>query len=155
MKKLFKALAAVAIATAATVSIAAFAGCDSSTTYEGEYKYENAWAAGSYYGVKVSVTVKDDTIQKVTIVDSDYTEVTESWSNREVWDNGIDSLLAAYEGKTVSEIKAITVVCSDSGEPVAATSDSFVSYDSDLIITGATVGSGRLLLAVQNALERL
>ena len=111
----------------------------------GEYKYENAWVPGSYYGIAVNVVVKDGIVVTVSVADSDYTEVTDSWDNKNIWLDGLDSLLAAYEGRTVSEILSATVVTAEGGQPESVS-------DSSLMISGATQGSGRLLLAVQNAL---
>lgn len=142
------------MAAVATVSVAAIAGCGSSTTYEGEYKYANAWVENSYYGVKVSVTLdSDDVIESVSIVESDYVTVTDSWENKSTWENGVDSLLAAYSGKSAAEVMAQYVACETDGTPTIQSGDGFNAYDSTYLITGATQGSGRLLLAVQNALE--
>ena len=111
-------------------------------TYEGEYSY-TAW--GTNYGIKVYVTVSDNTIQNVTVLDSDYVEVTDRWEDKNIWIDGLDGLLATYKGKTVGEILSATVVTDDTGVPGSVS-------DSSLMISGATQGSGRLLLAVQNAL---
>ncbi len=120
------------------------------TLCEGEYSYENAWVAGSYYGIKVSVLVKNDTIVSVSVVDSDYIEVSDSWADKALWEDGLEELLNSYVGKTVDEVLAVTVTTSDSvpGQPEEVS-------DSSYVLTGATQGSGRLLLAVQNALESL
>ncbi len=115
-------------------------------TYEGEYKYENAWVPGTYYGIKVSVTVNDGVVENVTVLDSDYTEVTDSWENKNIWLDGLDGLLAAYEGRSVGDILSVNVTTESNGQPSAVS-------DETLMISGATQGSGRLLLAVQNALN--
>ena len=115
------------------------------SVYSGEYKYENQWVSGSYYGIAVKVVVKDNKIACVGIANSDYTEVTDSWSDKNLWLDGIDGLLAAYKGRGVDEILSASVTTDDNGQPTAVS-------DSTLMITGATQGSGRLLLAVQNAL---
>ena len=45
MKKLLKVLALVAVVACCAVAVA-FAGCgESAKTYDGEYKYENAWTS--------------------------------------------------------------------------------------------------------------
>ena len=123
-------------------------GANTTKVYTGEYKYENTWVPGSYYGIKVAVTVKGETILKVEVLDSDYTEVTDSWEDKDIWINNLDSLLAAYDGKTVAEIFDVDVTVDGNGQPTAVS-------DSDLMISGATQGSGRLMLAVQNALSLL
>lgn len=148
MKKLLKVLALVAVVACCAVAVA-FAGCgESAKTYDGEYKYEIA-AWHTTYGVKVEVTVKDDTIQSVKIVDSDYVVVTSTWDNKATWENGVEGLLKAYEGKKVADVKAVKVEVATgdfAGQPESVA-------DSNLMITGATQGSGRLLLAVQDALK--
>ena len=82
------------------------------------------------------------------MLESDYTEVTDSWEDKDIWINNLDSLLAAYEGKTVAEIFDVDVTVDGNGQPTAVS-------DSELMISGATQGSGRLMLAVQNALSLL
>ena len=115
------------------------------SVYSGEYKYENTWVSGTYYGIAVKVVVKDNKIACVGIANSDYTEVTDSWSDKNLWLDGIDDLLTAYRNRTVEEVLSASVTTNDNGQPTAVS-------DSTLMITGATQGSGRLLLAVQNAL---
>lgn len=117
------------------------------TFVEGEYKYENAWVAGAYYGIRVRVAVKDDTVRAVGVIDSPYTEASD-WEGKPVWEEQLPALLKNYAGKNVSEINAVKVPCNEGGEPTSVPEESYV-------ITGATVGSGRLLLAVQNALANL
>ena len=58
MKKLGKFLVAGALAAVACVGLVACGGSNSAD-YKGEYKYENTYSAGSYYGVKVTVTISD------------------------------------------------------------------------------------------------
>ncbi|MDE5942765.1 MAG: FMN-binding protein [Clostridia bacterium] len=154
MKKIFKVLSLLAISAVVCLGIVAFAACskDSGTTYEGEYQYTSN---GNNYGIKVAVTVDDkETVTKVAILDSDYVEVTPAlpqygWeqSNVDNWNNNINTLLGKYTGKTVVELLAIEVEVEDSVPVDGQTFDG-------LVITGATQGSGRLLLAVQNALSK-
>ncbi len=122
--------------------------------YDGEYKHENAYASGSYYGIKVRVAVKGGTVKAVGILPSDYTEATESWSGKAGWDKNVQGLLNSYIGKSVSKITAVEVSCSSSGEPLS-TEKGGLPADSGYVLAGATVGSGRLLLAVQNALSKI
>lgn len=155
MKKLKKFLVASALACAAIALALSFSACYSVTSYYGEYKYENEWVAGQYYGVKVKVDVQSDKkgerIRSVTVLESVYVEATESWSGKTVWDEGLDALLKSYRGKYIGQILFLEVPCEESGAPLSTT-EGGLSADSDYLITGATVGSGRLLLAVQNAL---
>ncbi|MCD7729217.1 MAG: hypothetical protein LUI60_04820 [Clostridia bacterium] len=156
-----KALKIALICTAAALSVAAasVSACHKavSGTFEGEYKYDNPYAEGTYYGVKVSVEVEEDVIKSVTVLDSEYIQASDSyeewgWDNT-VYQNGRDNLLASYAGKTVDDILALSVAVDEDGAPYVSTDRNFVSYDSDLLISGATQSSGRMLLAVKNALE--
>lgn len=121
----------------------------------GTYSYTNAY--GSKYGVKVEVSLLGNVISKVTILPWEgYTQVSSPDISPDVWgqaqvdnyNNNLADLLENYQGLTVSQIMAKEVTTSSVGEP------SNVS-DSDLVISGATQSSGRILLAVQNAVERL
>ena len=120
-----------------------------SGTYEGEYHY-NSW--GTEYGVKVSVAVDKGIVTSVTILESDYTNVTspDKWSEEGVvnYNQNLGTLLSAYNGMTVQQVLALDVETESGGAP------NVDSYPSGApVITGATQSSGRLLLAVQNALE--
>ncbi len=149
MNKMKKAIIGLAVGAVAALGVVGFAACGSSEqTVEGEYHYANSWdETAPDYGIKVKVTVKDNKITKVEIVESDYVEVTDSWKDKAIWNDNIDDLLAAYKGKTVDEVKKASVTLEDS-VPTAV-------GDEDLLITGATQGSGRLLKAVQDALADL
>ncbi len=149
MNKMKKAIIGLAVGAVAALGVVGFVACGSSEqTVEGEYHYANSWdETAPDYGIKVKVTVKDNKITKVEIVESDYVEVTDSWKDKAIWNDNIDDLLAAYKGKTVDEVKKASVTLEDS-VPTAV-------GDEDLLITGATQGSGRLLKAVQDALADL
>ncbi len=163
MKKLFKAFLLVAVVACCAVAVA-FAGCGdktTGTTYEGDYHYSQTHGVNTtVYGIKVKVTVDGDKITKVEKVASDYVEVTTSttvpgrWEQAQIdnWNNNLGALLKAYEGKTVAEIKALEVKCTDS-VPDKKADQSW--GDSALCISDATQGSGRVLLAVQNALSKI
>ena len=94
------------------------------------------------------MAVLGSTIVGLSIAESDYVEVTDSWGDKDLWINGIDDLLAAYIGLNVADVLAEGVTVDDGGQPTKV-------ENPDLMITGATQGSGRLLLAVQNALEKI
>jgi hypothetical protein len=122
------------------------------TVYEGEYSY-------SYrdinYGVKVQVAVYDGKIIDVTIVNSDLKQLSDAnplygWTedNRTNYKTNEAKLLEAYNGKTVAAVKAATASISG----VEDAEENKVS-DSDLLLTGATQCSARILKAVQNALK--
>jgi len=127
----------------------------------GEYHYANPWG-GADYGIKVNVVVNGDVVKSVTVVDSDYTSVTDRWESKDIWINGLDGLLSKYEGKPIAELLAIDVAVNPETVGSADTYFSAVQGQPDngqelggLLITGATQGSGRLLLAVQDALSKL
>lgn len=145
MKRMKKALIGLAVGAVAALGVVGLAACGgNTTTLEGEYQY-TAWSTN--YGVKVEVTVNtdDNTIEKVEIAESDYVQCTESWKDRNIYVNGEAELLAAYEGLEVDDVLAMTVTTGTDGTPSAVS-------ESDLLITGATQSSGRLLKAVQDAL---
>lgn len=164
MKKLLKVLALVAVVACCAVAVA-FAGCgESAKTYDGEYKYENAWSAGKYYGVKVHVTVKGDKITEVTYdadkEDGSYVNVSPTWTEgQHEGDLGaaktkaaVDKYLAdTFVGKTVAEVKALSVAKADNGEPKAVADGQTLA--SGYILSGATQTSGRFVLAIQDALK--
>lgn len=130
-------------------------GGDGAKSYTGEYGYEQY---GSKYGVKVSVRVKDGVIESVEILDSDYLAATpqDIWDGKSVWDDGLDALLESYKGKEVSFVTGQKVAVKSDGEPYTNDDEPEEKIDyGGLVITGATMGSGRLLLAVQNALKKI
>lgn len=150
MKKIFKTLAVCAVAGTLMAGTMALAGCgDKEETYFGQYHYTSY---GHEYGIAVNVTVNGDKIKKVEKVTSNYVEVSSpvsTWTEANVtaWNNGVAGLLAKYEGKTVAAVKDATATISG----VADAKENKVS-DSDLVLTGATQGSARILKAVQDAL---
>ena len=151
--KIAKIAASVCLAGAVCAGCAALSGCAWTTqTAEGEYHYTNY---GVEYGVKVSVEVQNDEkgerIRKVTIIDSGYTQLSDAnadygWTDedRQVYIDGEQALLDSYRGKDVVEVLSMDVDTDAIGQPTSA--------DSSVTISGATQSSGRLLLAVQDAL---
>lgn len=157
MKKRGKAVLGVAVAMACLAGAAAFTGCATTKDVTGEYHYANQWSATSPdYGIKVNVTVqsdgKGDRIRKVTVADSDYVSASDGWDGKSNWESNLQTLLNAYRGKYVWDVLSKEVAVSSSGAPETSDSSAFVSYGGDLLTTGATQSSGRLLLAVQDAL---
>lgn len=153
MKRItFKFIVCFALACAVAVCAASFTACGvSAKDYYGEYHYANPWSAEEPdYGIKVKVQVKPDTkgdrIVSVKIIESNYAEVTDDWNGKNVWLDGLNDLLKSYGGKYVADVLAAKVTVKENGEPQSVS-------DGDLMITGATQGCGRLLLAVQNALR--
>ena len=145
MKKFFKAFV-LAVLVCGCVGL--IAGC--SKTYRGEYHY-NSW--GTEQGVKVKVEVEDDVIKSVRIVGSEYVDVTGAmgnWTKEDVnnWYDNVKSLLKKYEGMKVDEVMALNAEINGYGQ---LTTDK--SELGEVLIDGATLGSARVLLAVQNALK--
>ena len=87
----------------------------------------------SSYITNVLVVVKGDTIVEVTIAEGSthYTQGSSKWTG-ESWTSKESEFLATFAGKSIDEIKAAE------------------TYD---VVAGATATSGRVLKAVQNALE--
>lgn len=129
-------------------------GCaKSTTTVTGEMHYNDY---GTEYGVRVNVQVKDGVIKRVEIAKSDYviaSTADSGWDSSE-WDKGLAALLASYNGKSVEEILG-KEVAKNGEKPLVKGDEGFKNYGDEFIISGATLGSGRLLLAVQDALSKL
>lgn len=146
--KFNKVLAILALASACCAC--AVAGCTSSETktVEGDYHYVTDYGT---YGVKVSVEVQNDKIKKVTILDSDYTLTTSAdygFADSVKWDNGVNALLDTYADRSVASVLDQKVTVGADSVPTAVDNSAFV-------VSGATQSSGRLLLAVQDALKKL
>lgn len=159
MKKIFKALAVLAATTAVGAGIGLASGCSKgyNGTYYGDYHYTNEH--GATYGMKVKVTVKNNIITEVVdITKGEYTVVSSAmpaygWDDSAVknWTDNESWLLQKYEGWSVSDIRDIQVSIKETGEPYSVNKNSGL-VESELLISGSTQGSGRLLLAVQDAL---
>ena len=149
MKKKFLAVALAAVSVCAlSVGLTACGG-EEAKTYEGEYHYASPWSATAPdYGVKVKVTVTGGKIDKVEIVESDYVQVTETWTDKQTYLDGEKGLLDSFAGKTVEAVMDYEVKADgqNKGEPTAVTAEGLK------VITGATQSTGRLILAVQDAL---
>lgn len=171
MKKIFKGLSILVASTALCAGVAMATACNSgyNGTYEGEYEYPNPYSAeATHYGMKVKVTVENNIITKVEDVTGDtYVSISptnpyspswtedsiKNWKDNEAW------LLQQYEGWSVSDVLAIKVYIKTTGEPYELKNENNVATQaqleaSKLIIGGATQSSGRLLLAIQDALSK-
>lgn len=131
------------------LSLSAFilVACDKEETYTGEYSYV---AYGSTYGVKVDVTVKADKITAVKLYSDEESGMiltTLSWAFYEQTEAAYADYVKQFVGKSVSEVKAIDVTKSEGGAPSA--------ISGNIIITGATQSSGRIILAIQDALSKI
>ncbi|MGN0805165.1 MAG: FMN-binding protein [Candidatus Coproplasma sp.] len=141
------------ICSALSLSCLTLSACSMSKTVTGEMHYNEY---DTEFGVKVNVKVKDGVIKKVTIAQSDYVMASpddSGWDSTE-WDNNLNSLLSAYNGKRVEDILS-KEVAKEGEKPLVKGDEGFIDYGEEFIISGATLGSGRLMLAVQNALSKL
>ncbi|MDE5722498.1 MAG: hypothetical protein K2I30_07180 [Clostridia bacterium] len=157
MKKIFKALAVLAATTAIGAGIGMAAGCSKGYdgVYYGEYHYPNAWnPTGTHYGMKVRVTVENNIIVKVEdVTKGEYIVVSDGWTDKDIWTADESYLLQKYEGLAVSDVLAIQVFLEEGGQPYARDKNSALG-ENGILITNATQGSCRLLLAVQDALGK-
>lgn len=161
MKKIFKALTVLACTAAIGAGAAAISGCSKGYdgVYEGDYHYTNEH--GATYGMKVKVTVENNIIKKVEDVTlGEYTIVSSAmpnygWSEDAVknWTDNESWLLQQYEGLAVSDVLEMSVFIKETGEPYSKDKNGDLGAN-NLLITGSTQGSGRLLLAVQDALGK-
>ena len=153
--KLLKTVAIFAVAAACGATCVSLSGCNKTQKYDGEMHYEQY---GVNFGIKVSVEVqsdkKGDRIRKVSVLNSDYVSASPSGWDKDKWDDNLQTLLNAYRGMYVKDVLALDVVTAENGAPYVRTDDKFSDFGGNLIITGATLGSGRLLLAVQDALSK-
>lgn len=115
--------------------------------------YVQNWEAGNHLGAvepnKGNYGLTNE--KEIEALMFDYYKWTNAdaakWTTYENW------LLQQYVGKTAADVLDIDVYYSEYGEPYA-TKDGYNAnlLQSGLLISGSTQGSGRLLLAVQNAL---
>lgn len=166
-----KKLIVIALAVVMVLSVAAFAACGSSQTVEGEYSYDNTRTEGHKYGCKVTVTVKDGIITKVTVAaDTDtYYNLSPGWTDtykpdgnptagKTAWMNDGQKMAESFVGLKVEDVNKIKVTCNATGEPDTKT-EGVKTIDGApaalKVVASATQSSGRLILAVQNALSKL
>lgn len=181
MKGIKKAIIGLVAGIVAIFGVAALAACSDNSNNEGskpqtvtgEYSYANPYAPeAAKYGVKVSVTVDDGKITKVEIVDSEYVQTSDGWKDSTHGKNYIaqeNALLQKYVGLDVDDVLAMEIATETNGVPVSNSGsgegedtvnpdfddETFVVDGTDLLIDHATQSCGRLVLAVQNALEKL
>ena len=161
MKKTSKILAVVIVAALAVAALVVFAACGGQTL-TGEAHYQVSYDGGVTkldYGVKVDVTVKGDIITGVKL----YSEEATGWTRTSA-DNadhgwtGHDATEAAYDkwindnfvGANVADVLAWSASATAAGQHV---------YNGPIIeyAAGETAqqSSARIIVAVQNALEKL
>ncbi len=157
----------IALAVVMMVSaLAVFAACG--TNYEGEYSYDTQHGK---YGVGVIVTVTSDRrISKIVLKSDEETgwvRTSTGWGEGEgkygvnsPSDLGYEGAEAAYEGwfeevfygKTIEEVMAYKATANSTDQFTGETKDGArPAYN----LTGATQSAARIILAVQNALEKV
>ena len=150
-----KKLIVIALVVVMALSVVAFAACAGSETVEGEYSYKNAWdkTGTQSYGAKVTVTVKGGVITAIEVAaDTDtFFNLSSGWTDKATWENSGKAMADSFVGLTVEEVNAIKVDCAESGQPNTITG----APSALKVVSGATQSSGRLILAVQNALSKL
>ena len=156
MKKTSKIVAVVVSALLVVAALFVLAACGTKLT--GEAKYENTWVQGAYYGAKVDVTVKGDTITAVRLYtdeETGWTRTSASWTEgQHAGDLGFEKTEAKYDewieetfvGADIADVLSWSASATVDGQTVG----SGVAH-----ITGATQSSARIICAVQNALEQI
>lgn len=164
-----KKLIVIALAVVMALSVVALAACGGEQVLEGEYSYF-AWdyATGAVstthqYGCKVKVTVKGGVITNVEVTDDteSFYNLTSSWTDKATWEEGQEAMVKSFIGLTVDQVKEIKVATNPTlvtepyvtpaGQPTGITG----APEALKTVAGATQSSGRLILAVQNALSQL
>lgn len=145
-----KKLAVLVLSIVLALSAVAFTACAESQTVIGECYYES-W--GTKYGAKVEVTVKGDFVFDVRLYtdeESGYVRTSDaSWSGGDfataeaAYANWIED---TFVGKRIEEVKAFVATATADGQSVG---------ESTPYISGATVSSARIIVAVQDALSKL
>ena len=171
MKKLIVIALAVIMALSLVLVLAACGG----ETVEGEYSYVSAYNEAQKYGCKVKVTVKGGVITAISVEkDSEnFFNLSSGWEDKAIWEKDGQAMIDSFVGRTVEEINAIKVAtqaetkwvgtdendatkgyyASVKGQPEAK---GITGAPAELkVVAGATQSSGRLILAVQDALSKL
>ena len=156
-----KKLIVIALAVVMALSVVAFAACGGETV-EGEYSYTNAYNAAQKYGCKVKVTVKSGVITAIEVEadTADYFNLSAGWTDKAKWENGGQAMIDSFVGLKVEDVKAIKVTCdaetNSEAHTVKGQPKTITGAPSALkVVAGATQSSGRVILAVQDALSKL
>ena len=167
MKRMTKLLAVLAVGAVATAGVVGLAACGEkgiSGSAKGEYSYESY---GHTYGIKVEVTVENGKITKVERLEHDWVEATDTvmgdWDGGANYNKEINNELKKFNGLSVDDVLDLEVAVTEAGAPETQKSGDeanpnfkpLVIGDTNLVLTGSTQSSGRLVLAVQDALENL
>ena len=167
MKRMTKLLAVLAVGAVATAGVVGLAACGEkgiSGSAKGEYSYESY---GHTYGIKVEVTVENGKITKVERLEHDWVEATDTvmgdWDGGANYNKEINNELKKFNGLSVDDVLDLEVAVTEAGAPETQKTNGeanpnfkpLVIGDTNLVLAGSTQSSGRLVLAVQDALENL
>ena len=126
----------VVLALVMTLSVVGLVSC-AGKTYEGEYKYENPYAKGNYYGAKVKVTIQGNVITNVELLsdsETGWTNLSPNWTSngyaggaaaeaapdsqgKTNWRKYGKDMVASFTGLTTEEVLGIKVFINKKGEP--------------------------------------
>lgn len=162
-----KKILVLALAIVMALSVVALVACAKEETYEGEYKYANTYndsgdnaVLDDYYGCKVTVSVKKGVITKVVVAEdtAKLFNLSSGWGDKAKWTAGAKDMIDSFVGLKVEDVKKIEVAKTTSGAPDTSVETIKNAPDSLKVVatadhTGATQSSGRLILAVQDALK--
>ena len=138
--------------TCICLQAAAFASANAATAFSGKKISTFTEYKDIIDLAKSSVAIEEATIPSAPDWYKWTNAQAQYWKDTKAW------LLQEYEGWTVADVLDIKVYVKDSGEPYSVKDDHNVERnpelaESGLLVTGATQGSGRLLLAIQDALS--
>lgn len=126
----------VVLALVMTLSVVGLVSC-AGKTYEGEYKYENPYAKGNYYGAKVKVTIQGNVITNVELLsdsETGWTNLSPNWTSngyaggaaaeaapdsqgKTNWRKYGKAMVESFTGLTTEEVLGIKVFINKNGEP--------------------------------------
>ena len=144
MKKMTRILVVLLTVAMASTFVLALTACNpTNTTTVDNYIYVGQ-ASTTYHDteitIEVKVTVSNDKLTKVEIVNADNAGSTQSFT--ETFKKGAQAFADQYlVGKTVAEIKALKVSYDESTNEIEG------------VVTGATISSNLMVEAIQNALN--
>ncbi|MDE7454880.1 MAG: hypothetical protein K2M64_03530 [Clostridia bacterium] len=157
----------IILALVMALSVVGLVSC-AGKTYEGEYKYENPYAPGNYYGAKVKVTVQGNVITNVVLLpdsESGLTNLSPNWTTdgynydfnaaeaahdtegKTNWRKYGQAMVDSFVGLTVDEVLGIKVYVNLNGEPYTASDYSietikYLPEQLAVVMNGYTVGDG-------------
>lgn len=145
MKKMTRILVVLLTVAMASTFVLALTACNPTTTTTTTDNYIYVGQASATYHdtvitIEVKVTVTNDKLTKVEIVNADEAGTTQGFTD--TFKNGAQAFIdGQLIGKTVAEIKALKVNYDESANEIQG------------VVTGATISSNLLVEAIQNALN--